>query len=170
MGDKEWRNGCRTPTHYPGTDNRWLSVGAEGASWEIKRRAAGRMVSPPPPRISSHPGAGRGEGSRGARAGMGCAYSLKGGARRAAEGRWMGEVGRGARLYGVRVRSVKQPGRVWHRCLRPAALRSEPRAHTPARLRSTTRKPTSTGKPKARRWTVWSSRDFPCRSKCSSTG
>ena len=64
-GDKEWRNGCRTPTQYPGTDNRWLSVGAEGASWEIKRRAAGRMVSPPPPRISSHPSAGRGGERRG---------------------------------------------------------------------------------------------------------
>ena len=28
MGDKEWRNGCRTPTQDPSTNNRWLSVGA----------------------------------------------------------------------------------------------------------------------------------------------
>ena len=28
MGDKEWRNGCRTPTQDPSTNNRWLFGGA----------------------------------------------------------------------------------------------------------------------------------------------
>ena len=33
MGDKEWRNGCRTPTQDPSTNNRWLSVGAGVHTW-----------------------------------------------------------------------------------------------------------------------------------------
>ena len=47
MGDREWRNGRRTPTQDPRTDNRWLSVGAEQEVHEAVRCGPSAAAAPP---------------------------------------------------------------------------------------------------------------------------